>query len=116
MLLATTAIKPITGYVVPDVTPGTAYATPDADTSAIIKSILLYNDSVVEETVELWAIPNGGSAVLATKFAECTIKPKQTWEFPSTVVLGGGGSLLAVCTTASVVSLNGAVSEFAAVD
>lgn len=109
----TTSIKPLTPVLAGAGSPTNAYTSPDANTSAIIKHLRLYNGSTADVTIQIWAVPFGGSPSIANQLCNQTIRGYQTIApFDHEIMLGPQWSLEIQASTAAVVGLNGTYFEF----
>lgn len=87
-------------------TSNTDVYTVPASTKAIVTGITLYNDSGSDRTVEIWIVPSGGTAILATKRYKATVPASGgTTDIDTNKVLEAGTIIKAIASANSAVSI-----------
>jgi len=102
--------KRLTGPVYIPTTAGTIYAKP-ASTTSYIRNILIYNGSAGSQSIQLYLVPTGGTAGVATCFWSVPVPPSETVTIeysanPGMVLDKTGDALKAATTTASYVTIS----------
>lgn len=87
----------------------------NATKNALVRQLILYNDTGGDVVIQLWNYLSGGSANQASKILEKTLKSKQTYEVPFRIQVGANGALVGQTNTASSISVSGMVAEISAI-
>jgi hypothetical protein len=86
-------------------TPGAKYTSPDADTKAMIVSIILHNTGATPRTVTLWLVPTGQSQAATYEFFKQEISAYGTEVFKEQLYMSGEDSIFASQDTGTDVSI-----------
>lgn len=80
------------------------YTVP-ASTKAIITLITLYNDTGSDRTVDIWFVPSGGTAILATHRYKTTVPANGTSDIDTNKVLEAGSVVKSLASANTAVSI-----------
>lgn len=79
--------------------------TAPAATRAIVTLISLYNNTGTDRTVDIWFVPSGGSAILATQRYHATVPANSSTDINTNKVMEAGTIIKSLASANTAVSM-----------